>query len=200
MKFDENILTYIFIIFVVIISVKIYMDSDAYNLRCVISSVDGNRYCVRDRDKVDVAADHLARATRNMNSLVKHCHQKYSDRDNIKRLYEGYNPQKIYEILPTSQYTAYSENKGEKLAFCIETEKENGRGELIDMNTLTYVAIHELSHIATASVGHNDEFWANFKFLLQEAEKIGIYDPVDYKKKPTRYCGMEIVDNPYYDK
>lgn len=200
MNLDENILTYIFIIFVVVISIKLFLDSDTFNLRCIISSVDGNRYCVRDREDLNLAADHLAKATSNMNKLVKHCEIEYPDRDNVRRLYEGYNPQKIYEILPTSEYTAYSENKGEKLAFCIETEKQNGKGELIDLNTLTYVAIHELSHIATASVGHNDEFWANFKFLLQEAEKIGIYNPVDYKKTPTRYCGMDIIDNPYYDK
>jgi len=200
MNFDENILTYIFIIFIVVISIKLFLDSDTFNLRCIISSVDGNRYCIRDREDLNLAADHLAKATANMNKLVKHCEIEYPDKDNIKRLHKGYNPQKIYEILPTSQYTAYSENKGEKLAFCIETEKENGKGELIDLNTLTYVAIHELSHIATSSVGHNDEFWANFKFLLQEAEKIGIYNPVDYKKTPTRYCGMDIVDNPYYDK
>ena len=71
---------------------------------------------------------------------------------------------------------------------------------LIDLNTLTYVAIHELSHIASKSVGHNDEFWDNFKFLLIEAEKINIYTPVDYKKKPVKYCGSTIHDNPYYDK
>ena len=39
----------------------------------------------------------------------------------------------------------------------------------------------------------------NFKFLLQEAEKINIYTPVDYKKKPQKYCSMEITDNPYFD-
>ena len=31
---------------------------------------------------------------------------------------------KISETLPTSQYTAYSENKGEKLAFCTTTKKD----------------------------------------------------------------------------
>ena len=35
--------------------------------------------------------------------------------------------------------------------------------------------------------------------LLKNAVKIGIYEPVDYKKKPKNYCGMNITDNPYYD-
>ena len=33
---------------------------------------------------------------------------------------------------------------------------------IIDMNTLTFVALHELSHIATESVGHKQEFWQNY--------------------------------------
>ena len=36
-------------------------------------------------------------------------------------------------------------------------------------------------------------------FILKEAASIGIYKPVNYKKKPTKYCSMKITDNPYYD-
>lgn len=197
---DQNLLTYIFIIFIIIICLKIYIDSDMFNLKCIISSVDGNRYCVRDRAKLEMAADHLANVTNNMNKLVEHCKNKYPDDERIIRLVNGYNPKKIYEILPTSEYTAYSENKGEKLAFCLETEKESGKGYFIDLNTLTYIAIHELSHIASISIGHGDEFWENFKFLLIESEKIEIYKPIDYKKNPIKYCGTTIHDNPYFDK
>ena len=103
----------------------------------------------------------------------------------------------IKETLPTSSYTAYSENKGEKLAFCTNTTKNGDK--LIDENTLTFVAIHELGHLMTKSIGHTEEFWKNFKFLLQNAKKIGIYNPVDYKTKPIGYCGMTISDNPLYD-
>ena len=62
-----------------------------------------------------------------------------------------------------------------------------------------FVAIHELAHIASETVGHNDEFWNNFKFLLDNAVEIKIYSPVDYKKNNIEYCGMKITDNPYYD-
>jgi hypothetical protein len=132
-----------------------------------------------------------------MKKLVTHCGEKYPERENVKRLVAGYDPKEIYETLPTSEYTAYSQNKGEKIAFCLDTEKKNG--SLIDPNTLTFVAIHELGHVASESIGHTDEFWKNFKFLLEEAESIGIYHPEDYKKNPKRYCGMDITDNPYYD-
>jgi hypothetical protein len=51
----------------------------------------------------------------------------------------------------------------------------------------------------TESVGHKDEFWNNFRFIIDEAQKIKVYTPEDYKLKPKEYCGMTINDNPYYD-
>ena len=103
------------------------------------------------------------------------------------------------EAFSKSEYTAYSENKGEKLAFCLNKERQ-GETNMIDEHTLMFVAIHELSHIATKSVGHKQEFWDNFKFLLENAKECGVHSPTDYKKKPAQYCGMDIKDNPYYDK
>jgi hypothetical protein len=185
-------------IFIIIIAYRIYITSDSFQLRCIISDINGNKYCVRDRSKLELAADKLANLNIKLNKLVKHLGEKYPEKDNVKRLIKGYNPRKIYETLPTSEYTAYSENKGEKLAFCLDTEK-NSNGRIIDDNTLMYVALHEISHIATKSIGHDDEFWSNFKFMITEAKKINIYNPINYKKNPTRYCGMNITDNPYYD-
>jgi len=192
-----NILGYVLIAFIIIICVKIYRESDTFNLKCIISDVDGNKYCVRERNKLTLAADLLANTTQTLKDLVVSLYEKYPDRANVKRLKEGFNPKKIYETLPTSEYTAYSENKGEKLAFCLNTDKVNN--QLIDQNTLIFVAIHELAHIATKSVGHTQEFWNNFKFLLDEAVDINLYKPVDYKKKHQPYCGMDITDNPYFD-
>jgi len=51
----------------------------------------------------------------------------------------------------------------------------------------------------TESQGHKQIFWQNFKFLLQEAVELNLYAPVDYKKNPQPYCGMDISDNPYFD-
>ena len=194
---NSDLLGFILICLIVILSYRIYRDSDLFHLKCIISNIDGNTYCVRERSKLELAADKLAKVNQNMKSLVEHCKNNFNSEERIKRLTEGFNPKKITETLPTSEFTAYSENKGEKIAFCLDTEKNN-KGRLIDLNTLTFVAIHELSHVATKSVGHTPEFWANFKFLLQEAEKINIYKPIDYSKNPKKYCGMEINDNPYF--
>ena len=195
---NDYIFNTILYIFIIIIGYKIYITSDVFNLRCIISDINGNTYCVRDRTKLKLAANKLANLNNKLNSLVKHLGETYPDKDNVKRLVKRYNPKAFFETLPTSEYTAYSENKGEKLAFCLDTEKNNN-GKLIDDNTLMYVALHELSHIASISIGHNDEFWNNFKFIITEAKKIQIYNPIDYNKNNARYCGMNITDNPYYD-
>tara|TARA_Y100000389_G_scaffold204999_1_gene261798 strand:- start:6528 stop:7121 length:594 start_codon:yes stop_codon:yes gene_type:complete len=195
---NSNILIYILVILIIILAIRIFKDSETFNLRCIISDRDGNRYCVRDRTKLELAADRLATVNINLKRLIKHLKEKYPQDERVNLLIKNYNPRKIYETLPTSEYTAYSENKGEKIAFCLDTEKNN-KGRLIDINTLMYVALHELSHVATKSVGHNDEFWNNFKFLIIEAKNTNIYNPVDYKNKPARYCGTNITDNPYYD-
>ena len=184
------------ILFTIFIIIRMYFQSDAYNLKCVESKVDGNTYCVRERNKLHQVADLLARVTNKMKDLNMHMKKKYRKKECVKRLYENFNPSKIKEILPTSKHTAYSENKGEKMAFCV-TKNKKGQ-QLIDENTLTFVALHELSHIMTKSVGHTEEFWDNFKLLLQNAVEIKIYKPIDYSKSPKKYCGMSITDNPFY--
>jgi hypothetical protein len=193
----HSIFFYIFLAFVLLFCLKIYYESDAFNLKCIIASEDGNTYCVREREKLELAANLLAQVTQKMKDMVAYMAKTHPNDERTKRLVNGFNPKSISETLPTSELTAYSENKGEKIAFCLNKQKEGNR--LIDINTLTFVALHELSHIMTESIGHKQEFWENFKFLLENAKEAKIYFPVDYKKKPQEYCGLNINDNPYYD-
>jgi hypothetical protein len=195
----HSILIYIIIAFVIFVCLKIYSESDAYNLKCIISDVDGERYCVRERTKLQEAADLLATVTNRCKDLVVYCGKKYPDDEKVQRLVQKFNPTKISETLPTSEFTAYSENKGEKIAFCLNPKKNENIDNLIDEHTLLFVAIHELSHVGTKSIGHKTDFWENFKFLLIEAKEAGIHEPIDYKNKPTEYCSMPIKDSPYYD-
>jgi len=192
-----NIIGYILIILIIIFSIKIYNESDAFQLKCIISDVDGNKYCVRERNKLTMAADLLANCTIKMKKLVEHMKKTYPNQNNVNRLVTRFNPNQISETLPTSEFTAYSENKGEKLAFCLNTTK-NGT-KLIDSNTLFFIAMHELAHIMTESIGHQEEFWKNFKFLIENAVDVNLYKPINYKNKPKSYCGIEINDNPFFD-
>ena len=188
---------YIFVFFILFLCLRVYLDSDAYNLKCIIASKDGNRYCVREREKLELAANLLATVTQKMKDMVKYLKETHPEDPRVVKLVAGFNPQRVSETLPTSELTAYSENKGEKIAFCLNTTKEGNK--LIDINTLTFVALHELTHVMTTSIGHKQDFWQNFKFVLENAKAANIYIPVDYKSNPQEYCGMTINDNPYYD-
>jgi hypothetical protein len=194
---NSNILFYVLGGIILFLCLRVYYISENMQLKCIISSVDGNKYCVRDRTKVKDAVNLLAEVVNKMKRLVEYVYKKYPDNPSVIKLKNNFNPNKITETLPTSELTAYSENKGEKMAFCLNKTKNTDT--LIDLNTLTFVAIHELSHTMTTSIGHKQEFWNNFKFLLKNAVKIGIYNPVDYKKENQSYCGMTITDNPFYD-
>ena len=195
---NTNTFSIIIILFIVVISYRLYYNSDLFQLKCIISTIDGQQYCVRERNKINLAADRLATVNNNLKSVIQYCNKHFPKKECVIKMINGYNPKKIMEILPTSKYTAYSENKGEKIAFCLNKKKGDNE-ELIDINTLMFVALHELAHVATKSVGHTPEFWDNFKFLLIQAEKINIYKPIDYKNNPQDYCDMTITDSPYFE-
>ena len=79
---------------------------------------------------------------------------------------------------------AYTENKS-LITLCLKDPKT---GEHYDMNTIMYVALHELAHMVSKSYGHNDEFKKNFTELLKRGAKIGVYDP--RRPIPSSYCGV----------
>jgi hypothetical protein len=85
-------------------------------------------------------------------------------------------------------------NKGEKIVFCLRARDQTQKLE--DINMLMFVAIHELAHICTTSVGHTDEFWTNMRFLFEEAINIGVYSKQDFKSHPVKYCGMDVTSSP----
>ena len=193
----DDILGYIIIFFILILSYKIYRESDYFNLKCIISDVNGEKYCVRERKNMKKASDLIAKTAEKMKTLVSILEKKYKKNEVVTRLVKNFNPKKIVEILPTSEYTAYSENKGQKIAFCLNVKKHDDTN-LIDENTLMFVALHEMSHVATESIGHKKEFWDNFKFLIIEASEANLYTIEDYSKNNKEYCSMEIKDNPYF--
>ncbi len=59
-----------------------------------------------------------------------------------------------------------------------------------------FVAIHELAHLMTKSIGHKPEFWDNMKFLLEIGIELGVYTKQDFAKNPVKYCGTKITDTP----
>ena len=170
------------------------------NTERVKSTVDGHEYTVKSLPDKQDAADLLAQIRSRLNLLVSHLQKKYPDDSRTKRIVSSFDSSKISEGGDdTNQYTSYSINKGEKIVFCLRSrDKTDGQGgnKLVDINMMIFVAVHELAHIATESVGHTDEFWANMRYLLSESIDIGIYTKQDFKHEPVKYCGVNVTSSP----
>ena len=116
----------------------------------------------------------------------------------VTKILQRYNPDNLVENSPKDKEdTSYTLNKGSTIAFCLREKGKNNT--LHDINTLIFVAVHELAHIAIDDNEHPPKFWKMFKLLLQEAEEGNIYKSQDYKKNPVNYCGMQVNYNPLYD-
>jgi hypothetical protein len=160
----------------------------------VISTVDGNEYLVRSLPDKQAAADMLADVKNNMVTLIRHL-EKIAPKDKrTQKIGINFKAENICEGVDSKEYTSYSVNKGEKIVFCLRQKDKNHT--LIDMNTVMFVGLHELAHIGTESIGHTQEFWANFAWVLEEAIQIGIYRQQDYKTKPVEYCGTKVTSSP----
>jgi len=114
----------------------------------------------------------------------------------VARFVARYQPDAFSENDMNSPDTSYSENKGQRIVVCLRDKTKAPEYPLIEINTIMFVMLHEMSHLMTESIGHTSEFWDNFKRILHDAVKVGIYVPVNYSRQPTPYCGMIISDSP----
>jgi len=131
--------------------------------------------------------------------FIKYMVNHYPDDPAIKQLNRNYNSDDIFEGSPYNDdsLTSYTTNK-KILGLCLRQPDQSS--ELIkNVNLLTFVSLHELSHMANKSIGHDAQFWSTFKWFLTEATKIGLYTPVDYSKSPKRYCGITVKSNPLFE-
>jgi len=174
--------------------------SSNYPLIKVKSTIDGQEYTVRDMPDKQVAADTMARVRLKMNKLKIHLEATVPDKPQVKQLTRNFEAEsyRFKEATPDAEHTSYSVNKGEEVHFCLR-QREGGDESLVDEDIITFVALHEMGHMITKTIGHDSTFWNNFAWLLQEAEKIGIYSHRDFRAHPVSYCGMKITDQPTYD-
>jgi hypothetical protein len=180
--------------------VKTIFGGSGYTMTSVQSSIDGKIYKVRDMPDKQRAADLMAEIRIRMNKLKIHIESNFPDKPQAKRLRNNFKaePTRLFESTPDADYTSYSVNKGESVHFCLR-QRDNATEDLVESNVMTFVAIHEMAHMITETVGHGPDFWNNFGWLLREAESVGIYTHQDFKAHPVSYCGMKITDAPVYD-
>lgn len=179
-----------------VVGVIIWFNQSKYELVTVESTVDGQRYVVRNLPDRQKAADLLATIRGKLRKIVEHLLKTFSHLPCVKRLGEKYKDEaaRIMESTPDSKHTSYSVNKGEKIYFCLR--QRSTQEELVEQNVMMFVSLHELSHIMTESIGHTPEFWHTFAFVLREAQKIGVYLARDFSEEPAEYCGVKITDTP----
>jgi hypothetical protein len=183
----------IFIVILVASLISLKVKESFTQVGYVTSKVDGQQYLVRSEERSQEVADLLARINGKIQKLLDILRQKHSSDPRTQRLIDNYDPKNIAEGTEDEKFTSYSINKGEKVVFCLRAR--DGTNNLVDDNTLTYVAIHELGHLATKEIGHEEIFWNNFKWLLKIATDNGLYTYVDYSAQPQKYCGLTINSN-----
>ena len=158
----------------------------------VKSTIDNQEYTVQIKDDAKEAADLIATIKNKLKTLLEHLEKTYGNSDyRVEMLNDNYKPDKLSEGVDTPGYTSYSINKGEQIVLCLRD-----KDKLMDLNTMTFVVLHEFAHLATESIGHTEEFWTNFKWILEESINIGIYTRQDFKTKNVDYCGIKITSSP----
>ena len=159
---------------------------------------DGHTYEMQNLPNKERAVELMAKVRKNLVKL----HEYYRDTPGVAQdpnaamFVSRFSPDVFVENDMKSSDTSYSENKGQKVVVCLRDKTKSPQYPIIDENTVMFVMLHEMGHLMTRTVGHTQEFWNNFKRILHDAVKLGIYQPVNYTQKPTPYCGMTITDTP----
>jgi len=183
--------TLIIIIFSFLITAEKAFD----NMTTVRSSVNGTEYRVRKLDDKQVAADRLGETHETLKRVCKILGETHPDDKRVIRLKNKFSYTNLSESDGNGSQTSFSINKGEKIVLCLRSK--DGTNKLVDKNLLLFVALHEISHIMTTSIGHTSEFWDNFKFVLKECQGKGIYQCIDFASNPQSYCGITVTSSPF---
>ena len=200
-----------FVFAILIMILYMYLETRSYEVIYTKSKIDGKEYLVRNLKDKQQAADLLAKVRAKLIKIVDHV--KVATDDQVKKyasteekgvitetkesfalLVSRFQPDNISESTPNNKYTSYSVNKGQKIVFCLRAKSKDEK--LVEENVIMFVAIHELAHIMTKSVGHTEEFWNSFRILLRVAIELKLYKNHDYGTAPVDYCGTKITDTP----
>lgn len=196
---NDSILPWIFVLVIVGLAyLAMNYKSSKYPMALVQSKVDKEYYLVRNLPDKQEACDRLARVRAKILVLRTFLDQTHRDKPFVKQMLDNFDcsAMRFSESTPEAQYTSYSVNKGEKIFMCLR--QRDDKEQLVDENIILFVALHEMSHVGTASIGHTPEFWNHFAWVLEQAERVKIYEYTDFSAHPVEYCGVHITDSPTY--
>ena len=198
------IITYFIILIISLIIWKLIYNK-ILNISYFKSDYDNQYYLIRNEGTLEhkkKTAEFLARIRIKLINFCNFLFKKYKNKSNIdriKRFIRRLYPDNIIEA-PLDEYnTSYCINKGQEIAICFRDKKNPGI--FFEENTIIYVLLHELAHVMSINIGHGDEFFDNFKFLLENAIEFKLWKFIDYSKDENNaeYCGITINENLFHD-
>ena len=202
MNFKKNFFLFFIFLFIFLFYKYIYDGTES-----IKSTIDDKYYKVRSEPGNQNKANLLAILNIKFNILVDALSKdpKYSKNINVQRLIKNWNQGvSIKEMGKMESDAAYVINK-KHMSFCLNSKPDNNK-TIDDINLMTYVGIHELSHIMSNEIGHGNEFISNFEFLLNYAKGINYYDKINNINVPLyiqlnklntadNYCGVPLVNS-----
>jgi hypothetical protein len=206
----------VIILFIILIHKADWLN---FNESTVCSNLDGSCYKVVSSFAPDThlkAANELAKINQFNSKLITYLRNAYlwnpakqnspdirdaEIRSIAENLIKNYNPNVLKENDPGStKNTSYVLEKGASVAFCLR-EKKTGQNEFENDDMITFVNLHEVSHLAMRyhDPDHSMDFWKTFKLVEEVAVEAGLYKPINFKDSPAEYCGVHVDYNPLYD-
>ena len=160
--------------------------------KTITSSIDNRKHIVRAGETSQTSADILAMLKLKSEKLIEICKDKYSNVESIQKLIKRFHPDNITENIYNPFHTSYTMNK-KNIGLCLTSK----HGNYHSVNQLFFVLLHELAHMMSTSVGHNDEFWENFKLLIRISMENNLYEKMGFSNEnPVEYCGDYITYEP----
>jgi len=191
---NNDMLSKIILVVTFIILLYVYYHIWTFDATYVRSPLDNGEYLVQNLDQKEEATYILSLMHQKINMLREHF---LTVKDSSYAPYQSYITQfcdrikgiKLYENAPDGKYTSFTINKGDEMGLCLRSRKT---GLLHDQNLITYVVLHELSHVACPEQDHTELFKKIFIFMIGTAAKMNIYVIQDYQLNPQEYCGMTL--------
>jgi hypothetical protein len=180
--------------FVVLISLMMQVEKSYGDMIYVRCKKNGRDYRVRNLADKEQAVELLGNIHEKLKKACTILQKNHPTDPRVKRLMARFPGTQFVESDGSGNSTSYSINKGEKIVMCLRSK--DGSNRLADENLLLFVGLHELSHIMTKSVGHTEEFWGNFKFVLENVQREGLYKCIDFMRYPQKYCGITVTNTP----
>lgn len=149
----------------------------------------GKAYSVRRAPDAQAVADRLAELEAAVHRLLREGERLVPGDPRLRAIRERWDG--TLSEVEAADEVAFSVDKS-SVHVCLR----DSAGRLEGRNASMFVLIHELAHVATADYGHSPEFWANMRFLLELAERAGLYAYEDYDSNRTTFCGHPLGASP----